>query len=110
MIRPIDTSEVEAEGLCYDLPEAREHGLFERMSVNMQTANGETIELRMTDELFEAILNATDLSVNVEAGDSQFVLLGVHYVYDYGNSKNWSDDDLETIRRIKDELMAPAHP
>jgi hypothetical protein len=81
MIRPIEVPEVD-EGLCYDPDRARLGGLHEEMSVSQLFENGMS-EVPMTDELFEALLTALDLSVNVCPGDEQVVTLRVQYRYDY---------------------------
>ena len=86
MKRPVDVdySGLEQEGLLYDLARAREEGLHEEMTITL--CGAKDIPITVTPELFEALLDATDLAVNVEPGRQQSVLLLVKYKYDYGHA------------------------
>jgi hypothetical protein len=81
MRRQITLLPSEQEGLCYDLQRAESEGLYEEMQIrNNGTA------LRISDELFEEMLNSTDLSVNVSPNEVQELRLTVTYVYSYGKA------------------------
>jgi hypothetical protein len=77
-------SDQEQEGLMYDLDRARSEGLYEHMTIRALPYGGShSYEVNMTDELFDALMNAMDLSVNQEPGTTSYSLTMV-YSYGYG--------------------------
>src|SRR4051812_37389929 len=80
MQRQVIFDQDDTEGYCFDVDRANREGLVEEMSV---TFDGKEVEI--SSEQFEAILTATDLSVNIPPGEEQEIELVVKYRYDYGH-------------------------
>lgn len=96
----VPTQVEEHEGLCYDPVRATFEGLYEEMKlfrINHSTLDPPKSELRVTSELFEALLDVTELSVNVGPDDHVVLALQLEYAYYYGRP-----DDL-----VNDSIPAP---
>lgn len=84
MIRKVIFDQDDPEGYCFDHARALEEGLVEEMTV-VAVHHDQLISLKLTDELFEELLRATELSVNVGPDEQQYLVLSVGYKYTYGD-------------------------
>lgn len=81
--REVSIESTDFEGTMYDPTIARMEGLKERMTVR-HAGDGVQAEVRVTEALMDALLDALDLAVNVGPGEAQEVTLEITYEYGYG--------------------------
>lgn len=81
--RAVPIESTDFEGTMYDPTIAKMEGLKERMTIRF-AGDGEQAEVKVTDALMEALIDALDLAVNVGPGEAQEVTLEITYEYGYG--------------------------
>jgi hypothetical protein len=71
------------EGFAFDHARAVEEGLYEEMTATLVSPMTD-VPLKVTEGFIEAMLDATELGVNVPPGTMQKITLQITYTYDYG--------------------------
>jgi hypothetical protein len=92
--RTVTTEFEDSDGLLFDPERAKKEGLFDELRVWTVTGvyddpmNTQLIEVRVTEEMMDALQYNLDLGVNVEPGRVTDVVLKLKYRYDYGSAES----------------------